>query len=34
MDLNWYTDEYMNDEQLSKFLSVEDEHKLKYMQKS
>jgi len=31
---NWYVDKDMNGEQLDKFSSAEDDHKLKYMQKS
>jgi len=30
---NWYIDVDMNGEQLGKFSSMEDDHKLKYMQK-
>ena len=33
MDQNWYIDEDMNGEQLGKFSSAADDHKLKYMQK-
>ena len=34
MDQNWYIDEDMNGKQLGKFSSVEDDDKLKYVQKS
>jgi len=33
VDQNWYIGEDMNDKQLRKFSSAEDNHKLKYMQK-
>ena len=34
VDQKWYIYEDTNGEQLGKFLSVEDDHKRKYMQKS
>jgi len=34
VDQNWYIDEDMNCKKLGKFSSADDDHKLKYMQKS
>ena len=34
MDQNWYENEDLNGKLLGKFSSAEDDHKLKYMQKS